>query len=317
MNELTMTSGERKTASSLALVFSLRMLGLFMIMPIFSTYGSELEGFSLLWVGLAIGSYGLTQALLQIPMGWLSDRFGRKPIIYIGLFIFAIGSIVAASADSVYMVTLGRLIQGMGAVASTILALAADSTRHEHRAKAMGIIGVSIGVSFAVALVAGPLLAASIGLKGIFALTAVFALLGIAVVYFLVPTPTIHSNADRKLSKRIFLDLSKNKELMRLNIGIFILHLTLTALFIAIPLQLIEADMLKEQHWQLYLPALLGSFIFMIPLLIFAAKQKRQRIYFLAAIILMVFSLGLMLIGSGSAACCFLLFWFILPLLTI
>jgi len=305
MNQTAMDPSERKTASSLALVFSMRMLGLFMIMPVFATYGQDLEGYSPFWVGLAIGAYGLTQAILQIPMGWLSDKFGRKPVIYVGLAIFAIGSLVAANADSVYMVTLGRFIQGMGAVASAILALAADSTRHEHRAKAMGTIGVSIGISFAVALVAGPVLAQSVGLSGIFYITALLAVLGMLIVYFFVPTPTVHSNADRKLSKKLFKKLTTHPELLRLNLGIFILHMTLTALFIAIPLELLQSNVSKESHWMIYFPALLGSFIFMIPLLIMASKKGQQRLYFLGAIMLMAVALVLMILGGGNAAMLF------------
>ena len=180
---------ETKVAFSLASVFGLRMMGLFMIMPVFALYGQHLEGFSPLWVGIAIGAYGLTQAILQIPMGILSDKFGRKPIILIGLVMFAFGSLVAANADTIYGVVAGRAIQGMGAIAAAVLALAADLTRDEQRTKVMAIIGMCIGFSFALSLLVGPIVAQYLGLSGLFAITAGLALLGMVIVQFLVPNP--------------------------------------------------------------------------------------------------------------------------------
>lgn len=184
-----LSATEKKVAFSLASVFGLRMMGLFMIMPVFALYGQHLEGFSPLWVGIAIGAYGLTQALLQIPMGILSDKFGRKPIILIGLLVFAVGSVVAAMADSIYGVVFGRALQGMGAIAAAVLALAADLTRDEQRTKVMAIIGMCIGFSFALSLLVGPVVAQHMGLSGLFALTAGLALLGILIVQLLVPNP--------------------------------------------------------------------------------------------------------------------------------
>ena len=179
-----LTTLERRTAISLALVFAFRMLGLFMLIPVFAIYGQHLDGFSPLWIGLAIGAYGLTQALLQIPMGWLSDRIGRHPVMLLGLSLFAVGSVVAALADSVYMVTLGRVLQGMGAISGAVLALAADLTREEQRPKVMAVIGATIGLSFAVSMVTGPAIAAFSGLSGIFWFTALLAVLGIVIVQF-------------------------------------------------------------------------------------------------------------------------------------
>ncbi|GLS92452.1 MFS transporter [Psychromonas marina] len=298
---------EKRTAISLSLVFALRMLGLFMIMPVFAIYGQDLVGYSPMWVGLAIGAYGLTQALLQIPAGMLSDKFGRRPIIYIGLLIFALGSLVAAFSESVYGVTFGRALQGAGAIASAVLALAADVTREEQRPKAMGMIGVSIGIAFAISMVAGPLLAPLIGLKGLFMITACGALTGIAIVHFMVPH--IVSKAPRGETVAIpalLGKLAKDPQLLRLNLGIFTLHMTLTAMFIALPLQLQTMQLAAQNHWHLYLPALLLSFLFMIPMLIVAAKKEKNRQFYLFAILLMATSLLLMAFAEHSLAMMFL-----------
>ncbi|PKF61636.1 MFS transporter [Psychromonas sp. psych-6C06] len=298
---------EKRTAISLSLVFALRMLGLFMIMPVFAIYGQELIGYSPMWVGLAIGAYGLTQALLQIPAGMLSDKFGRRPIIYVGLLIFAIGSLVAAYSESVYGVTLGRALQGAGAIASAVLALAADVTREEQRPKAMGMIGVSIGLAFAVSMVAGPVLAPFIGLQGLFLITAGGALIGIAIVHFLVPH--IVSKAPRGETVAIpamLGKLAKNPQLLRLNVGIFTLHMTLTAVFIALPLQLQTMHLEAQSHWYLYLPALLLSFLLIIPMLIVAAKKEKNRQFYLFSILLMALSLVFMAFTEQSLLVMFL-----------
>ena len=292
---------EKRTAISLSLVFALRMLGLFMIMPVFAIYGQDLVGYSPIWVGLAIGAYGLTQALLQIPAGMLSDKFGRRPIIYIGLLIFAIGSLVAAFSESVYGVTFGRALQGAGAIASAVLALAADVTREEQRPKAMGMIGVSIGLAFAVSMVAGPMLAPLIGLQGLFLITACGALSGIAIVHFMVPH--IISKAPRGDTVAIpalLGKLARDPQLLRLDLGIFILHMTLTAVFIVLPLQLQNMQLAAQNHWHLYLPALLLSFLLIIPMLIMAAKKEKNRQFYLFAILLMAISLLIMAFTKHS-----------------
>lgn len=302
-----LNSLEKRTAISLSLVFALRMLGLFMIMPVFAIYGQGLVGYSPLWVGLAIGAYGLTQAVLQIPAGMLSDKFGRRPIIYIGLLIFAIGSLVAAFSESVYGVTFGRALQGAGAIASAVLALAADVTREEQRPKAMGMIGVSIGIAFAISMVAGPMLAPFIGLQGLFLITACGALIGIAIVHFMVPH--IISKAPRGDTVAIPARLGKlikDPQLLRLDLGIFILHMTLTAVFIALPLQLQNMQLAAQHHWHLYLPALLLSFLLIIPMLIIAAKKEKNRQFYLLAILLMTASLLLMAFAEGSLTMMFL-----------
>jgi len=277
------------------------MLGLFMIMPVFAIYGQNLIGYSPMWVGLAIGAYGLTQALLQIPAGMLSDKFGRRPIIYIGLSIFAIGSLVAAYSDTIYGVTAGRALQGGGAIASAILALAADVTREQQRSKSMGMIGVSIGMAFAVSMVAGPMLAPLIGLQGLFFITACGALTGIAIVHFMVPHIINKAPRGETVAIPALLGkLAKDPQLLRLNIGIFILHMTLTAMFISLPLQLQSMHLVAENHWHLYLPALLLSFLLIIPMIIIAAKKEKNRQFYLFAIILMAISLTVMAFTEKS-----------------
>ncbi|WP_017444124.1 MFS transporter [Gayadomonas joobiniege] len=280
-----LTGTEKKIAAVLAGVFSLRMLGLFMIMPVIAVYGQSLQGISPLWIGLIIGAYGLTQALLQIPMGLLSDKIGRRPVIILGLTLFAIGSLIAATADHVYWVTLGRFLQGMGAIASAVLALAADLTREEQRSKVMAIIGMSIGLSFAAAMVLGPLLAQKIGLDGLFLLTAVFAVLGIILVLLTIPKQTSHkTNRDAVAVPQQLKQLVKNKQLQKLSFGVFFLHLQLTCLFVVVPGILVKAGFESQSHWMLYFPALLASFVVMTPVLLWAMKKNKEKAVFIAAI---------------------------------
>ncbi|MGO2479296.1 MAG: MFS transporter, partial [Pseudoalteromonas sp.] len=187
MTASSLNSREKRAAVTLASVFAFRMLGLFMLMPVLAIYGQELDGFSPLWIGIAIGAYGLTQAVLQIPMGWLSDKIGRKKVIVGGLFVFALGSVIAAMAESMQVLTLGRALQGMGAIASALLAFASDLSRDEQRPKVMAVIGMSIGMSFAAAMLLGPMVAASWGVSGVFWLTSILAVVGIFIVLLLVP----------------------------------------------------------------------------------------------------------------------------------
>jgi len=283
------------------------MLGLFMIMPVFAIYGQHLTGYSPLWVGFAIGAYGLTQALLQIPAGWLSDKWGRRPVIYAGLLLFALGSLVAAFSDSIYGVTLGRALQGTGAIASAILALAADVTREQQRSKAMGMIGVSIGLAFALSMVAGPVLAPFIGLQGLFLITAVGALVGIAIVRLVVPNTTNKAPRGETVAiPSMIKTLLKQPQLLRLNLGIFVLHLSLTATFVTLPLQLQALHLAAAQHWKIYLPALLISFLLMIPMLILASKKQRNKHFYLFSIVLLAISLIAMANIHGSLIAMFL-----------
>ncbi|MCZ4335803.1 MFS transporter [Shewanella colwelliana] len=292
---------EKKVAFSLASVFGLRMMGLFMIMPVFALYGQHLEGFSPLWVGIAIGAYGLTQAVLQIPMGILSDKYGRKPIILLGLLMFAFGSIVAAMADSIYGVVAGRALQGMGAIAAAVLALAADLTRDEQRTKVMAIIGMCIGFSFALSLLVGPIVAQHLGLSGLFAMTAGLALLGMLIVQLLVPNPISQApKGDTVAAPAKLKAMIRDPQLFRLDAGIFILHLVLTAVFVALPLDLVDAGLVKEKHWMLYFPAFMGAFFLMVPLIIIGVKKKNTKATFQVALLIMMAALATMALYADN-----------------
>ena len=295
-----MSATEKRATFSLASIYGLRMLGLFLIMPVFALYAEELAGVTPLLVGLAIGIYGLTQALLQIPFGMLSDRIGRKPVIVGGLILFAIGSVVAAMSESITGVILGRALQGSGAIAAAVMALVADSTRESNRTKAMALIGISIGMAFMIALVAGPILYKSISVPGMFWMTAVLAVAGIVVILFVVPTPeqsTIHRDAE-VVSGQVGRVLH-NIELLRLDFGIFVLHLIMTALFLAYPLLLRDmGGIASEDHWTVYLPVLVLSIMLMVPFIIFAERKGKTKQVFLFAIT----ALAVGLFGIGELA---------------
>ncbi len=292
MSATGLNSIEKKASISLAAVFGMRMIGLFMILPVFAVLGVELQGYSPVWLGLAIGAYGLTQAILQIPMGLLSDKIGRKPVIIGGLIVFCAGSIVAAMSDTIYGVVFGRALQGMGAIASATLALAADLSREEQRPKVMATIGMFIGLSFAAAMVLGPLVSEYFGLAGLFYLTAILALIGMALIVFVVPD-SINSapKGDHVAAPNKIKALVKQPQLLRLNAGVFILHLCLTAMFVSLPPMMVETGFAVKDHWQLYLPALLLSFAIMVPFMIWAIKKNKEKAVFCAAIVLMMLSL--------------------------
>lgn len=287
-----MTGKERQSVISLALLYATRMLGLFMVLPVFVLYGQELEGATELLLGVAIGAYGLSQALFQVPFGALSDRFGRKKLISIGLILFFLGSVLAAVSEDIYGVILGRFLQGSGAIASVLMALLSDITSEESRTKAMAMIGMSIGVSFSLALVIGPLFAELFGLSGIFWLTAGLALFGLFWLWMFVPSPV---QGLKHRETRLFKDqlgaTLKNKELLRLDWGIFSLHMCLTAMFIAVPMSLLEqVGVPAQDHWLVYLTVMLLSFFAMVPFIIVGEKKRKMRPIFLFAIALLAAS---------------------------
>ncbi len=303
-----MTALERRTVSSLALLYSFRMLGLFMVLPLLALYAADLPGSSPGMIGLALGVYGLSQALLQVPLGWLSDQVGRKPVIIGGLLVFAAGSVLAAMADSLWGIVLGRALQGAGAIAATVMALVADLTSTEQRTKAMAVVGMSIGLSFAVALVLGPAIAAVGGLSAVFWLTAVLALGGIAIVLFLVPTPAAtgidHSEVGAKPD--LFRVALRDPALARLNFGVFSLHFILMACFMVVPGALEQlAGVGRAQHWQVYLPVLLLSIAGMVPMMAMAERGGRPREMFLGGIALLFVAVCVLGLATGS-----LLFFF-------
>lgn len=291
---------ETKTALGLAGVFAGRMTGLFMIMPVFALYGSDLIGFSPFLMGLAIGIYGLTQASLQIPFGLLSDRIGRKPVIYMGLLLFALGSLIAAGSDSMLGVIIGRALQGAGAISSATMALAADLSRDQERPKVMAVIGIVIGLSFALSLVLGPMLAAAWGLQGIFLFSAVVAVISMLLIYFVVPNVQHKAQGTEALTSLAQLSSVLNQpQLWRLNSGVFAIHLCMAALFTFLPVQLVQAGVDKQQLWHLLLPAILLSFIMIGPMMRFNRKQKvRQGLQL--AVLLMLSSLLLFSFADGQ-----------------
>ncbi|MEZ5534119.1 MAG: MFS transporter [Thiolinea sp.] len=281
---------EWRVAISLSAVYAVRMLGLFMILPVFSLYADSFPGSTEFLTGLAIGIYGLTQALFQIPLGLASDRIGRKPVIIGGLLIFAFGSMVAALADSIWLIIIGRTLQGMGAIAAATMALAADLTRDEYRARIMAFIGMSIGLSFMLAMIIGPLLNAWAGLSGIFWVTMGLALSGILLILFAVPQPVqLRSHRDAGILRGYIGKTLQNTSLLRMDLGVFILHLIMTANFLVIP------ELLKQQlhfpsveHWKIYLPVFLLSFLLALPMIILAEKKHRIKGTLLVAIGLLI-----------------------------
>ncbi len=282
---------ELRASIGLASIYGLRMLGMFLILPVFAVYAERLPGGeNHTLIGIALGMYGLTQAILQLPFGMASDHFGRKRVIYFGLLLFALGSFVAASAHDIYMVIFGRAIQGAGAISAAVTALLADLTREEHRTKAMAVIGMTIGLSFALSLVLGPALYHLISLPGIFAMTGVLALLAIVVVKAAVPDPResrFHSDAEATPAK--LRDVLRNPELARLDFGIFALHAVQMAMFVVLPFALKQTGGIDtNHHWQVYLPVMIISFLFMVPPIIYGEKKARLKEVFIASVALML-----------------------------
>jgi MFS family permease len=292
-----MTPTERRASASLAVIFAARMLGLFLVLPVFALEAARYPGGNdPALVGLAMGIYGLTQGILQIPFGLASDRLGRKRVIVLGLLVFAAGSFVAAAADSITWLILGRSLQGAGAVSAAVTALLADQTRDVVRTKAMAIVGASIGMMFAVSLVLAPMLSAQIGLAGLFGVTGGLALACIAVVLWgAPPEPLQHKNMPRgKLS-----EVLNHAGLLRLNVGVFVLHAVQLAMWVAIPALLVGAGLPKAQHWYVYLPAVLASFIVMGATLFPLERRGYLRAVFLGSVaVVMLVQVGLLLVAG-------------------
>ncbi len=297
-----MEKQEFRAAGSLAAVFSVRLLGLFMIYPVFAAYARNLSGANPYLIGEALGIYGLSQGLLQIPFGLLSDRVGRKAMIVLGLILFGVGSAMAAVSTSIGGVIIGRALQGAGAVGSVILALVADLTSEENRTKAMAMIGITIGASFMIALVAGPIAANFIGVGGIFWLMVALALIGIAITQFVVPSPRrLRVHRDTEAVPALMGAVLRNGQLLRLDFGIFALHAMLTASFLVVP-GLLHATLHLpvEDQWIVYLPVLLVSVAVMVPAIVVAEKYRRMKGVFVGAVAALVISQLMLSIGAGD-----------------
>jgi len=299
-----MNTIERWGVFSLAGIYSLRMLGLFMILPVFALYAENLEGSTPLLTGLALGGYGLTMALLQIPFGMLSDRFGRKPVIAAGLLLFVSGSMVAAVSDSVGGVIAGRLLQGSGAIAAAVMALIADLTDESERTKAMAVFGMSIGASFTLALILGPLLDGYLGVNGLFWLASAFGAVGIVILYLWVPDPACSSkHSDVEAEPMRLKQILADRQLLRLDAGIFLLHTMMTSTFIALPFALRnDVHLATSSHVWFYLPILLVSVAGMIPLIIVAEKHGRMKQIFTACVAALMVAEAVMSITHHSMA---------------
>jgi predicted MFS family arabinose efflux permease len=298
-----MTRIETRATAALASIYGLRMLGMFLILPIFAIYAEKLQGGdNHALIGLALGAYGFMQVIFQLPFGMASDRFGRKKLIYLGLIMFAVGSVFAATAQDIYMVIFGRAIQGAGAISAVVTALVADSTREEHRTQAMAMIGATIGVTFAVSLVAGPILNQWIGVSGIFWLTAVLSILAIGVVKFAVPEPLhAHFHSDAQAAPAKIREVLRDTQLLRLNFGTFCLHGAQMAMFMVVPFSIKNSTGMNENtHWQIYLPVLVLSFILMVPAIIYAEKKAKLKPVFISAVALMLLTQIAFMFSLGS-----------------
>jgi len=296
-----MTALERRASASLASIYGLRMLGLFLVLPVFALEAQHYPGGdNPALIGLAMGIYGLTQGLLQLPFGMASDRIGRKPVIVFGLLLFAAGSLLACFAGTVTELVVGRSLQGAGAVSAAVTALLADLTRNEVRTKAMALVGASIGLVFALSLIAGPVMASHVGLPGIFAVTCALALGGVAVVLWVVPPePVRHREAEPGRLR----DVVRHGPTLRLNFTVFVMHAVLVAMWVAVPGLLVEAGLSKDHHWWVYLPAVAGSFLVMGTVLFPLERRGHLRTVFLAALALLALVQGgLALVSTTTPA---------------
>jgi MFS family permease len=300
MNDYKMTPLERRATWGLGTVFSLRMLGMFMVLPVLTTWGMALQGASEALIGLAIGIYGLAQAIFQIPFGLLSDRIGRKPLIIGGLLIFVLGSVIAALSHSIWGVILGRALQGSGAIAAAVMALLSDLTREQNRTKAMAFIGISFGVTFAIAMVLGPIVTHAVGLHGLFWMIALLATLGIVITLLVVPSSENHVlNRDSGMVRGCFSKVMSNPKLLKLNFGIMCLHILLMSTFVALPGELERAGLPAEQHWKVYLCTMLIAFASVLPLIIYAEVKRRMKRVFVGCVALIIIA-EIVLWGAGT-----------------
>ena len=286
------------------------MYGLFLLLPVLVIYAEQLDGATPMLMGIALGVYGISQAVLQIPFGFMSDRFGRKQVITVGMLIFVVGSLVAAFAQTIEGVILGRALQGAGAIAAVVLALTSDLTRETQRSKAMAIIGMSIGGAFLLAMISAPILEFWIGVRGLFIMTAFLALMALVLVWRVVPTPVPQRNMDVRPVPAQMWALLKDPDLRRLDFGIFLLHFCLTAMFVVIPIVLVEGlDLNTSEHWRAYLPALLGSIPVMAIMVITASSPARNKWVFFVAICMLILSALILLIRPVSYMSVALALW--------
>jgi MFS family permease len=297
-----MTPRELRASFGLAGIFGLRMLGMFIILPVFALYAAKLPGGSShTMVGIALGAYGLTQACLQVPFGWVSDRWGRKRTIYLGLLIFALGSFVAALAHDIQMVIAGRIIQGAGAISAAVIALAADLTRDDQRTKAMAIIGMTIGATFAFSMAAGPVLDNFLGVPGIFALTGFLALGALVVARTVIPDPDQNAGSGKPGRQAPVRSVLRDAQLLQLNYGIFALHGILMALFVVVPFAL-QVHLPAGSHWKVYLPVMLGAIALMLPAMFVAERRNLQKPIFIGAIATLIAALTLLMFSDRGLA---------------
>ena len=302
-----MNRDEKRAGAALASIFALRMLGLFLILPVFAIHAKGIPGGdNLTLVGIALGAYGLTQAIFQIPFGMASDRYGRKPVIIFGLLLFAAGSAVAALAPDIWWTIAGRIVQGAGAISAAVTALAADLIREQHRTKVMAIIGSSIGLAFAFSLVAAPALYTWVGMGGIFWLTACLALAAISLITGVVADPPPPEPGPKVPFRTVLM----NTQLLRLNFGIFALHMSQMAMFVVVPGMLLTVGHMEvATHWRVYLPAVLVSFVLMVPAIVYGERRGKVKLVFLSAIALLLVTQGLFFIGHDRFT------WIVLALL--
>lgn len=294
MNQL-----EKRTALTVTIVFGLRMLGLFSLLPVLSVLASDLPGATVFLVGISVGIYGLTQSALQIPMGWCSDRWGRKPVILAGLAVFALGSLIAAQADSIWGIILGRALQGAGAIAAALLALVTDAARPEYRTRLMAMVGASIGLAFSLAFVLGPKLADTVGLSGLFYFGLICACLGAAIVAWGLPALPRVSVQSQGFGAAIRA-LRKEHDLLRLDAAVLLLHTLMTAVFVILPIALSQAQFGLSGHTVFYLPCVLIAFVGMVPAIYWSEKRKRLKPVLKLAVLVMAIGFLVLMVGAHT-----------------